>query len=70
MDFIDLEEIGRYLKQCRQRIQQLTDKAKQSERAIADRDAQIRELQSVLVRERCISWPADDACRTRHHHPC
>ena len=56
MEFIDLEEIGRYLKQCRKQIQDLTHELEQCRRAVADRDVQIKELQDVLVRERLITW--------------
>ena len=55
MEFIDLEEIGRYLKQCRRRIRELTEEVEKHKLAIADRDEQIRKLQYGLALEHGLS---------------
>jgi hypothetical protein len=52
MERFDLEEVGRYVKDCRRQIRELTEKLDGYRRALADRDAQIQKLQSALVAAR------------------
>ena len=69
MDFIDLEALGRYVKQCQLKMKSLTQELETCRQRVKDRDDQIRELQAVLIRQGLVTFKGGNCSKISRRFP-